>query len=191
MGREAVEKEEREKLEVKREMQSLLDSKASPEEFKRVIDSFRDRYADYGSNRQQQLEYHLNQIQRLIVPTQITSMTVSSLHTDEDVNPPAPSTEAPPIDGLATWNLLCSEVGLSMGQQLQFLTRRKRIKNIWRDLQHCFVLVAKARERCVYKWLPAFPSNLDHSFLAKNKRMESEMAVLQSSLTPEQQAKVS
>jgi hypothetical protein len=142
------------------------------------MQSFRDRYADYGSDRKKQLEYHLNQMQRLILPNQTTKMLISSLHQEEDADKlEAQEEEAlarfEGLDGLGIWNMLCKEVDLTMTQQLQFLVRRENIKKIWKDLQQSFTIIGDARK----------------AFLGKNSKMEKEMDELQECLTPEQQAK--
>jgi chromosome segregation ATPase len=84
VGKDTIEKEKKENQMITQMATSLIERDGSDAEFKDIIEKFQSRYKEYSDARIKQIEYHLNQLQRLILPTQTTKMILWSLHQDDD-----------------------------------------------------------------------------------------------------------
>jgi hypothetical protein len=58
---------DQEKNEAGKRIKRLLEEGASPEEMNKVVQDFTDMYSDYGRRRQQELSFHLEQLQRCVL----------------------------------------------------------------------------------------------------------------------------
>ena len=97
IGREAIAREEIEKNKFVEKISNLLKSNSSEAKIAELIKEFGDRYADYGKDRQAAVAYHLSQVERLLLPTQVTRMCLWSLQQpDSFYDDPEP---LPAIDG--------------------------------------------------------------------------------------------
>jgi bZIP transcription factor len=62
-------------------LQQLLASGAASEtEIYNVVEQFKEKFADYGRDRRTAIEYHLQNIERLLLPTQTTSFVMTAIH---------------------------------------------------------------------------------------------------------------
>jgi hypothetical protein len=59
---------DQEKEEAGRRIQRLWESDAGPQEMDQAVQEFSDMYSDYGVNRQHELSFHLEQLQRYAIP---------------------------------------------------------------------------------------------------------------------------
>ena len=59
----------------------LLRSGASESEIYAKIEEYKEKFADYGRDRRSAIEFHLRNIERLLQPTQTTSVVLTTLHT--------------------------------------------------------------------------------------------------------------
>lgn len=82
-GKEAMKQEEREKNRVCEELEKMIQRGASEKELAEKIDNFKEQYSDYGHGRRSALRYHLHQIERLLLPTQVTKMCIWALRQDD------------------------------------------------------------------------------------------------------------
>ena len=84
MGVEAINKEEREKVAITKEIKKLTEDGSNEKEIGKLLKEFGDKHADYGTDRKTLLEYHVSQIHRLLLPTQTTKMAVWTLHQEDE-----------------------------------------------------------------------------------------------------------
>lgn len=62
----------------------MLQKGAPEEEISKTLQMFGEKYSDYGSTRTKSVVYHIDEIERLLLPTQVTKMCMWSLHQDDD-----------------------------------------------------------------------------------------------------------
>jgi hypothetical protein len=64
---------------VTEEIEHLLKSGASEGEIYATIEDFKEKFADYGRDRRSAIEFHLHNVERLLQPTQTTSVAMRAL----------------------------------------------------------------------------------------------------------------
>lgn len=57
-------------------IQELLSKKASEADIYSCLEEFKEKYADYGTSRRSSIQFHLQQIEQLLLPTQTTSVVM-------------------------------------------------------------------------------------------------------------------
>ncbi|CAM9327764.1 unnamed protein product [Hapterophycus canaliculatus] len=67
----------------KLEAQRTFPSSSNQASLDEALSRFKDLYADYGKQRKQEVEFHLKQLERQIVPTDTTKMSLWTLEQDE------------------------------------------------------------------------------------------------------------
>jgi len=68
-----------EQTKVTQEIHNLLQSGASEADIYATLEEFKEKYADYGKSRRSSIEFHLRQIDRLLRPTQTTSVVMQAI----------------------------------------------------------------------------------------------------------------
>ena len=79
IGTEAESRIASEQTAVTQEIHSLLESGASEADIYATLEEFKEKYADYGKSRRSSIEFHLRQIERLLQPTQTTSVVMHAI----------------------------------------------------------------------------------------------------------------
>lgn len=79
IGEEAEESIGREQERVTEEIEDLLKNGASEGELYATIEDFKEKFADYGRDRRSAIEFHLHNVERLLQPTQTTSVAMRAL----------------------------------------------------------------------------------------------------------------
>lgn len=79
IGREAEESLGKEQIRVTEEIERLLQSGASESEIYATIEDFKEKFADYGRDRRSAIEFHFQNIERLLMPTQTTTVAMRAL----------------------------------------------------------------------------------------------------------------
>lgn len=79
IGREAELSVLEEQARVTEELDALLKSNASDSDVFESIEEFKERFADYGRDRRSAIEYHLRNVERLLMPTTTTSVAIRAL----------------------------------------------------------------------------------------------------------------
>jgi hypothetical protein len=79
IGEEAEDNIGREQEKVTEEIEHLLKSGASEGEIYATIEDFKEKFADYGRDRRSAIEFHLQNVERLLQPTQTTSVAMRAL----------------------------------------------------------------------------------------------------------------
>ncbi|GMF46835.1 unnamed protein product [Phytophthora fragariaefolia] len=167
-GKEAIRQEEKEKNRVCEELEKMIQRGASEKELAEKIDNFKEQYSDYGHGRRSALSYHLHQIERLLLPTQVTKMCIWALRQDDSFWQDEEDETSLPV-------ILAKELGLSEDQKKKIQQQRGSISLICENLKSALGLLAELKTEVTNK----------------NSTLDMEMDKLQNILTPTQRAKVS
>lgn len=89
IGEEAEDKMQKEQEKVTEGIVELLESGASDAEIYDNIETFKEKFADYGRDRRSAIEFHLRNIERLLMPTQTTTVVCRALEGGVQAQPPA------------------------------------------------------------------------------------------------------
>ncbi|CAI5716459.1 unnamed protein product [Hyaloperonospora brassicae] len=165
-GKEAIRQEEREKNRVCEELEKMIQLGASEKELAEKIDNFKEQYSDYGHGRRSALSYHLHQIERLLLPTQVTKMCIWALRQDDSFWQDEEDETSLPV-------ILAKELGLSEDQKKKIQQQRGSISLICENLKSALGLLAELKTEVTNK----------------NSTLDMEMDKLQNILTPTQRAK--
>nr|CCA19477.1 conserved hypothetical protein [Albugo laibachii Nc14] len=165
-GKEAMKQEEREKNRVCEELEKMIQRGASEKELAEKIDNFKEQYSDYGHGRRSALCYHLHQIERLLLPTQVTKMCIWALRQDDSFWQDEEDETSLPV-------ILAKELGLTDDQKNRIQQQRGSISKICENLKRALALL----------------DDLKTQIETKNSTLDHEMDNLQNILTPTQRAK--
>ncbi|KAG7385746.1 hypothetical protein PHYPSEUDO_001099 [Phytophthora pseudosyringae] len=165
-GKEAIRQEEKEKNRVCEELEQMIQRGASEKELAEKIDNFKEQYSDYGHGRRSALSYHLHQIERLLLPTQVTKMCIWALRQDDSFWQDEEDETSLPV-------ILAKELGLSEDQKKKIQQQRGSISLICENLKSALGLLAELKTEVTNK----------------NSTLDMEMDKLQNILTPTQRAK--
>ncbi|CAH0481337.1 unnamed protein product [Peronospora belbahrii] len=165
-GKEAIRQEEKEKNLVCEELKQMIQCGASEKELAEKIDNFKEQYSDYGHGRRSALSYHLHQIERLLLPTQVTKMCIWALRQDDSFWQDEEDETSLPV-------ILAKELGLSEDQKKKIQQQRGSISLICENLKSALGLLAELKTEVTNK----------------NSTLDMEMDKLQNILTPTQRAK--
>jgi hypothetical protein len=80
IGEEAEESLKQEQDKLTEGLDALLKSGASEVEIFSTIEEFKEKFADYGRDRRSAIEFHLRNVERLLMPTRTTSVALRALH---------------------------------------------------------------------------------------------------------------
>jgi len=90
------------------------------------------------------VKYHLEQLKNLLLPTQVTKMSMWALHQEDDFyNEKVNSAVA----GGGIWNILCAAMKVSDQQKLQILSCRDLVKEQRRNLGEAVTALNKLQEK--------------------------------------------
>jgi len=98
IGEEAEESLKKEQEKVTDDIDTLLKSGASESEIFSTIEDFKEKFADYGRDRRSSIEFHLQNVERLLMPTQTTSVAMRALHGGTPLVPALVSPAQPKLD---------------------------------------------------------------------------------------------
>ncbi len=80
VGEEAEQTNHQKQIDSTKALDELLKSgKASESEIYAKIEEYKEKFADYGRDRRSAMEFHLKNVERLLMPTQTTSFIMSTL----------------------------------------------------------------------------------------------------------------
>ena len=98
IGKEAEDTRLKEQEELTKDFDALLKSGASEADIHATLEEFKEKHADYGKSRRSALEFHLRNIERLLMPTQTTSLVMHAIqggdHADTAATTPTSTTPA-------------------------------------------------------------------------------------------------
>lgn len=136
------------------------------QEAKETLSRFSEMYSDYGRYRQEELIFHLNQLERLAAPTTFTKMSLwtlgqgKSFYTKPKNNPIA--------------GILQQELGITPAQARKIFAHRERIQTLMKSMKEVPRLISELKALCQ----------------KKQKLFHDRMTKCQEILTPEQVAKL-
>ncbi len=93
IGKEAEESRSRDQEKLTHEIDDLLKSGASEADIFLQLEEFKEKHADYGKSRRSAIEFHLRNIERLLMPTQTTSFVLHAIQEGLGQTEPATSSE--------------------------------------------------------------------------------------------------
>mmetsp|Transcript_39812 Transcript_39812/g.96092 ORF Transcript_39812/g.96092 Transcript_39812/m.96092 type:complete len:424 (-) Transcript_39812:1290-2561(-) len=86
IGEEAEASNQQEQKKMMESLDSLLKSGASESEIYASIEEYKEKFADYGRDRRSAIEFHLRNVERLLMPTQTTNVLVKTLQMSNHVH---------------------------------------------------------------------------------------------------------
>jgi len=116
-------------------MRELVNSRSSDASLQAAVQSFTDLYSDYGKHRHEELSFHLDQLQLLANPTNVTKMGLWTLQQ-----------EGNPIAGI-----LQRELGISLAQGKKIMEQKQKIRTLSDNMKECWALLSKLSELCTQK----------------------------------------
>ncbi|KAI9988194.1 hypothetical protein PInf_024467 [Phytophthora infestans] len=168
IGKEAILSEQREKQQIREQMREMLQRNANEQEIAQFL------------NMREKLHFHLSRIRELLLPTQVTKLSLYSveqgvdmLRRDHVIKEEPMSAPESATATMSLWGILVDELEVSDEQQGQILERRAAIKTVRDDLNHTLSIVKK----------------LEEVTDEKNTALEAQVAQLQQILTPSQATK--
>jgi hypothetical protein len=171
IGKEPVTLDEQARQELTTKLDELVNAGAADTEIYKVLKQYVIKFSDYGPDRSRLVEKHMEQLDRLLAPTQISKLCMWSLHQDEDffratnydLNSDQPD---------SLWAVMCKEIEATPEQQEQFKKYREQAIQLTRELRF-------TNREC---------QDLRQRLARKNKAFAEEMAELSQILTPKQMA---
>lgn len=118
----------------------IHDPNAGPHEMEMSVSKFSDMYSDYGINRQQELSFHLEQLQRLVNPADSTKMGLWTLGQSNR------GTKKNPIAGI-----LVKELDITPQQGRKILDQSEKIRKLCDNLKEAHSLLVKLKILCEKK----------------------------------------
>jgi bZIP transcription factor len=122
IGQEAESCIASEQSKVTQDIDNLLQSGASEADIYATLEEFKEKYADYGKSRRSSIEFHLRQIERLLMPTTTTSVAMlaiqggipgGSIPNQEQVVAHIADSSSPELAGASAADLLSQAVSPS------------------------------------------------------------------------------
>jgi hypothetical protein len=184
-------------------LDELLKSGASESEIYAKIEEYKEKFADYGRDRRSAIEFHLRNIERLLMPTQTTSVVLATLHmgaakaeTAVAVVPPPPP-EASCTNTTSTTTTTTAEVVSSSSTAPPNLTAKSLFRHLVKILQVTpeqaaalkdSRMVAQEMDDCL-KGSLAVVQELRTRLVQCGEDLEHEFNNVRSILTPTQAAK--
>mmetsp|Transcript_18535 Transcript_18535/g.30231 ORF Transcript_18535/g.30231 Transcript_18535/m.30231 type:complete len:312 (+) Transcript_18535:69-1004(+) len=121
-----------------RSMSKMLEQKCTDEEILKRLRGYTETYSDFGDERNKLVKVHINQLEQLLLPTQISKMLLWLLKQDEefyeDSNPDS------------IWNMLCKELKLDEQQKAQVMEQRSQLGAQNASMKKCLVSLNKFEE---------------------------------------------
>ena len=132
-----------ERAEAEARLGEMVREGASEDRVAPVLAKFSEAYSDYGNRRQEELNFHLDQLEKLAKPTTITKMTLWTMgQSDQFFYKPKRN----PIAGI-----LMRELDVTPAQGRKIVERRDRIRAVCENIRHCLVLMGKLNALCRHK----------------------------------------
>jgi hypothetical protein len=105
IGKEAEESRVRDQEKLMQDINDLLKSGASEGEIHATLEEFKEKHEYYGKSRRSAIEFHLRNIERLLMPTQTTSLVMHAIQGGElDANASATNDSAAPLPFASAMN---------------------------------------------------------------------------------------
>jgi hypothetical protein len=96
IGEEAEDSRLRDQEKLTQDIDDLLKSGASEADVYAQLEEFKEKHADYGKSRRSAIEFHLKNIERLLMPTQTTSLVLQAMQGGAAQNVPDTASKVEP-----------------------------------------------------------------------------------------------
>ena len=133
----------RQEMEMRELVRSAQEGRVGGDDIKETVAKFSEMYSDYGRQRQDEVRFHLDQLERLAVPTTFTKMTLWTMGQGDQffLRP-----KSHPIAGI-----LMRELGITSQQGRKIIEHRDRIKKVCVNIRQCLELLGKLKGLCGHK----------------------------------------
>lgn len=138
---------------------------SSDEELFELIKKFTELYADYGKNRRAEVNFHLQQLEKLLLPTTTTKMCLWTLEQDHDF--------FDANDNSSLFSILSNELNISSDQIKRIQARKQRIRDLSSNLRESLSLLGEVKKLVE----------------SKQRNFDRKIGALQAILTPRQVGK--
>ena len=133
----------------KRELQDIAalvanDSSSSESDIRKKLHQYKEVYSDFGRDRKQAITFHLEQLKTLLLPNQVSKMTLWSLQQDDDFYDEQRNKTT---FGGGIWNLLCEELRLTEEQKRGLLAMRGEIRGQRKNVGECLRILKELEKR--------------------------------------------
>lgn len=113
-------------------LEELLSSNSpKTEEIQSIMKSYYESWSEFGEVRNQQIIWHLNQLKRVLLPAQLTKMTIWSLQQDDEFYDVTLNNAT---HGGSIWDILVNTINLTKEQQTKIIGFRNAVKQQRRNL---------------------------------------------------------
>lgn len=164
VGKEPVEIDEQARMQQTEALERLVnDANSTDSEIKSALKQYVIKFSDYGPVRSQIVEKHMEQLDRLLAPTQLSKLVMWSMQRDDEQD------VAVKHD---LWEALCEEISATEEQKVQFQRYRENMVQFTKELR-------TTNQEC---------QELRTRLQQKNRAFGTEMAELTTILTPRQLA---
>ena len=166
IGKETSERDVEEKERLFASLEQLVrDPDATTEKVEELLDEYLKNHSDYGERRRVQIQTHLTQLERLLLPSQVTKMAMWTLNQQDSFYAK---------DGISNlWKGIMDQIGASDDQTQKIKSKRDDARKLALELR-------SASREC---------KDLKHRMKRKNAALSSEMGELRTILSPVQLAK--
>jgi hypothetical protein len=209
IGEEAEDSLHREQAKLTEDMDALLKSGASEAEIYATIEEFKEKFADYGRDRRSAIEFHLRNIERLLMPTKTTTFVMRAIQGGDgdsevandkpasDVGNDKPATAASPVSTPSVASDKSTEPvpdskepdpSLEPKELFQYLVNYLEVNPAQAAALKDSRLIAQEMDGCLEKAL-AVLAELRTRLAQTGEDLETEFTNVRSILSPTQAAK--
>lgn len=164
VGKEPVALDEKAKQEMTNQLEQMVKGGAPEQDIMVLLKQYVIRFSDYGTDRARIVEKHMDQLDHLLAPTQLSKLCMWSLHQDDEFF------RSTSNDSL--WAVMCREIEATSEQQERFKEYRDNAIQLTRELRFTNRECQELRQR----------------LRRKNKAFGQEMAEISQLLAPSQMA---
>lgn len=170
IGEEAESNLQKDQSKASQEIQSLLQSGASEADIFASIEEFKEKYADFGKSRRSSIEFHLDRIEKLLMPTQTTSFVMHTIQNGDAIAAAGDaataeaavstnSTDTPSLDPKSLFHHLVQYLQVTPEQANRMKDSRKVAQEMDNCLEQALAVLAELRTR-----LAQTGEDLEHEF---------------------------
>jgi hypothetical protein len=173
-------------------LDELLKSGASETEVHATIEEFKEKFADYGRDRRSAIEFHLRNVERLLIPTRTTSVAMRALGGSSapaaPVVSPTASTDSAVSAPTDNASILAPDSGFDPKQMFQYLVNYLQVTPEQGAALKDSRWVAHELDECLVKALK-MAEELRTRLTLCGEDLEAEFDTVRSILSPTQAAK--
>lgn len=101
-------------------------------------------HSDFGKARKGEIEFHLMQLEKLLIPNQLTKISLWSLQQEDDFYDEKTTTKT---FGGGLWKTICTEFNLTKKQKKELLNMRDSIKTQRQNIYECLKILNELKGR--------------------------------------------